>query len=711
VLRFLKRLFLFVALPGVALAIAAAIVIFPKYREFQAVADGVDLAELNRIPAISEVFDGAGQRYGRLEGEVRYVVPLAQISPFFIKALLAREDSRFSEHHGVDFSGILRAAVRNLRDGGVKEGASTITQQLARNTYDLGSDRWRRKAVEALLALRIERNFSKEQILEAYANRIYFGIGTYGIETAARACFGKSASDLTLSEAAILAGLIRSPNRLSPLKDSATALAERNQVLARMEELAMITPAEAAAARAESVPAGKQQPPRVQANYVMDAIMRDLEILIPKSTLDQGGLKIYTTIDRRLQLLAETALEARLAAMESEKGWPHPTRAASLAAVKEPGAAPSTESPYVQGALVAIDNETGGVLAVVGGRDFKTSPYNRALLSKRQVGSTFKPFIYAAAFARGLTPETPIDDSPIREGEVTGLASVWTPENSDGDNLGWQPASEGLVRSRNTMTIRVGEFASRGAVRDLAAKAGLGSLPDIPSIYLGAFGATLKDVTAAYTMFPNGGVRPQPFIIDHIVDRNGRTIYRATRARLACLPRGVNYVTNAILRDVMTRGTAASAGSLGLTVPAAGKTGTTDDYKDAWFVGYTTRLTCGVWVGMDHPARIANRGYGSKLALPVWVDFVEQASEHKYVAGDFPVPTAAPVPAPASPPPPAAAVPAAAVPVARAIPVTAPANPASMPAARAIPVNAAPPSGGNYQVTRTENGLQIDYGD
>jgi len=706
VLRFLKRLFLFVALPGVALAIAAAIVIFPKYREFQAVADGVDLAELNRIPAISEVFDGAGQRYGRLEGEVRYVVPLAQISPFFIKALLAREDSRFYDHHGVDFSGILRAAVRNLRDGGVKEGASTITQQLARNTYDLGSDRWRRKAVEALLALRIERNFSKEQILEAYANRIYFGIGTYGIETAARACFGKSASDLTLSEAAILAGLIRSPNRLSPLKDSATALAERNQVLARMEELAMITPAEAAAARAESVPAGKQQPPRVQANYAMDAIMRDLEILIPKSTLDQGGLKIYTTIDRRLQLLAETALEARLAAMESEKGWPHPTRAASLAAVKEPGAAPSTESPYVQGALVAIDNETGGVLAVVGGRDFKTSPYNRALLSKRQVGSTFKPFIYAAAFARGLTPETPIDDSPIREGEVTGLASVWTPENSDGDNLGWQPASEGLVRSRNTMTIRVGEFASRGAVRDLAARAGLGSLPDIPSIYLGAFGATLKDVTAAYTMFPNGGVRPQPFIIDHIVDRNGRTIYRATRARLACLPRGVNYVTNAILRDVMTRGTAASAGSLGLTVPAAGKTGTTDDYKDAWFVGYTTRLTCGVWVGMDHPARIANRGYGSKLALPVWVDFVEQASEHKYVAGDFPVPTAAPVPAPASSPSPAAAVP-----VARAIPVTAPANPASMPAARAIPVNAAPPSGGNYQVTRTENGLQIDYGD
>ncbi|HEY8901459.1 MAG TPA: PBP1A family penicillin-binding protein [Chthoniobacterales bacterium] len=705
-LRFLKRLFLFVALPGVALAIAAAIVIFPKYREFQAVADGVDLAELNRIPAISEVFDGAGQRYGRLEGEVRYVVPLAQISPFFIKALLAREDSRFYDHHGVDFSGILRAAVRNLRDGGVKEGASTITQQLARNTYDLGSDRWRRKAVEALLALRIERNFSKEQILEAYANRIYFGIGTYGIETAARACFGKSASDLTLSEAAILAGLIRSPNRLSPLKDSATALAERNQVLARMEELAMITPAEAAAARAESVPAGKQQPPRVQANYAMDAIMRDLEILIPKSTLDQGGLKIYTTIDRRLQLLAETALEARLAAMESEKGWPHPTRAASLAAVKEPGAAPSTESPYVQGALVAIDNETGGVLAVVGGRDFKTSPYNRALLSKRQVGSTFKPFIYAAAFARGLTPETPIDDSPIREGEVTGLASVWTPENSDGDNLGWQPASEGLVRSRNTMTIRVGEFASRGAVRDLAARAGLGSLPDIPSIYLGAFGATLKDVTAAYTMFPNGGVRPQPFIIDHIVDRNGRTIYRATRARLACLPRGVNYVTNAILRDVMTRGTAASAGSLGLTVPAAGKTGTTDDYKDAWFVGYTTRLTCGVWVGMDHPARIANRGYGSKLALPVWVDFVEQASEHKYVAGDFPVPTAAPVPAPASSPSPAAAVP-----VARAIPVTAPANPASMPAARAIPVNPAPPSGGNYQVTRTENGLQIDYGD
>lgn len=688
--RFLQRLLLFAALLGAALAVAAAIWLYPKYREFQAVADGVDLAELNRIPAISEVFDGAGQRYGRLEGEVRYVVPIAQISPYFLKALLAREDSRFYEHHGVDFSGILRAAVRNLRDGGVKEGASTITQQLARNTFDLGADRWRRKAVEALLALRIERNFTKEQILEAYANRIYFGIGTYGVETAARACFGKSANELTLSEAAILAGLIRSPNRLSPLKDSATALAERNQVLARMEELAMVTPAEAAAARAEAAPAGKQQPPRVQANYAMDAVMRDLEVLIPKATLDQGGLKIFTTIDRRLQLLAENALETRLAAIEAEKGWPHPTRAASLQ-----GPA-SNESAYIQGALVALDNETGGILAVVGGRDFKTSPYNRALLAKRQIGSTFKPFIYAAAFEHGLTPETPVDDAPIRDGEVAGLATSWTPENSDGDSLGWQPAAVGLVRSRNTMTIRVGEYATRGAVRALAAKAGLGWLPDMPAIYLGAFEATLKDVTAAYMMFPDGGTRRQPYIIDRIEDRTGRTIYRATRAELSCLPPGVNHVTNAILRDVLTKGTAAAAGELGLTVPAAGKTGTTDDYKDAWFVGYTTRLTCGVWVGMDRPARIADRGYGSKLALPVWVDFIEQASSHKYLAREFPVPTAAPAP----------------MPVAAAIPVAAPLAPAAVPVARAVAVDAAtPPPGSDYRVNRTEDGLQFHYGE
>ncbi len=636
--RWAKRLLLGLAIAGFALAAGLLIFAYPKYREYKRTTDAFDLAELDKIPAISEVFDYAGMRYSRLAGEARYVVPLSQISPFFIKALLAREDSRFYQHQGVDFQGIARAAFRNLNAGDVKEGASTITQQLARNTFSLGDDRWRRKLLEALLALRIESNLGKDKILEAYANRIYYGSGLYGVETASRACFGKSASDLTLSEAAILAGLIRSPNRLSPLEDTQTALAQRDQVLMRMEELKMITPTEAQKALGEPLPLGKRLLPRPQENYAMDAVMRDLTVLLPKETIDRGGLKIYTTIDRRLQMIAEDAMETKLAALESETGWTHPKRIRSPEASAEADLAREPASPYVQGALVAIDNETGGIRAIVGGRDFKESPYNRALLAKRQIGSTFKPFVYAAAFARGMAPGTLVDDAPIQKGDIAGLRTDWSPENSDGQNQGLQPAALGLIRSRNTMTVRVGEYATRAAVRALALNAGLENVPDIPAIYLGAFETTLKDLTAAYTMFPNNGIRKQPYIIESIEDRFGRTIYKATRAELSCITPAVDFVMNELLRDVIRKGTAAAAPTLGLKVPAAGKTGTTDDYRDAWFVGYTTRLTCGVWVGMDRPQRLADRGYGSKLALPIWVDFIQNASAWKYVPQNFAIP-------------------------------------------------------------------------
>lgn len=638
-LRILKRLLAAALLLAVLGAIAASLVLYPKYRAYQKIADSFDLNELERIPAISEVFDYAGQRYSRLAGETRYVVPLDRISPYFIKALIAREDSRFYEHHGVDFSGIARATVRNLKAGDVKEGASTLTQQLARNTFTLADDRWKKKMVEALLALRIEKSRSKEQILEAYANRIYYGVGLYGVETASRACFGKPASDLTLSQAAILAGLIRSPNRLTPLEDTRTALKQRDQVLDRMEELKLITPTEAKAARDEPMLVGKQLMPKVQENYAMDAIMRDLNILLPRETVDRGGLKIYTTIDRRLQLIAEDSVEQKLTQIESAKGWPHPTRAQTLDKADPNGTDSPTESPYIQGALIAIDNESGGIRAIVGGRDFKTSPYNRAVLSKRQIGSTFKPFVYAAAFDHGMAPGTLVDDAPIQEGDIAGLSTTWSPENSDGGNEGMQPAAVGLIRSRNTMTVRVGEIATRAVVRQLALRAGFETVPDMPAIYLGAFETTLKNLTAAYTMFPNDGVRRQPYLIDHIEDRYGKTIYKATRAELRCISPAINFVMNELLRDVIRKGTAVAAASYGLKVPAAGKTGTTNDYKDAWFVGYTTRLTCGVWVGMDHPQRIADKGYGSALALPVWVDFIENASSWKYVAEKFKVPS------------------------------------------------------------------------
>lgn len=626
--RWFIRILLATVIIGCLLAIGAAIYIYPRYMELQRIADGFDLDEIHRIPAISEIFDNNGQRYSRLDGEVRYVVRYDEISPNFINALIAREDNDFYGHHGVDLKGIARAAFRNLRAGEVKEGASTITQQLARNTFDLGEDKWRRKLIEALLAIRIEQKLSKKEILEAYSNRIFYGVGLYGVETAARACFGKSAKDLSLSEAAILAGLIRSPNRLSPLEDTRTALRERDQVLAQMEMLGMITSEEAKVARAEDVPLRKKIPPSIRRNYAIDAVMRDLAILLPEETIRQGGLRIYTTIDRRLQLIAEETVDADLAKIENAEGWEHPRR----------NDAPPTEegetTPYLQGALVAIDNTTGGILAMVGGRNYVESPYNRAILARRQIGSTFKPFVYAAAFERGLLPGQLVDDAPLTAEELGGIK--WSPGNSDGENMGPTPASVGLIRSRNTMTVRVGEFASRSNVRHLAANAGLGQIPEGPAIYLGAFETELKDLTAAYTMFPNGGVRRQPYIIDHIVDRKGDTIYKATEAQLRCLSPAVAFEMNRLLQDVIRKGTAASAKSLGLTIPAGGKTGTTDDYKDAWFIGYSSRLTCGVWVGLDQPQRIASRAYGSRMALPIWVHFIEEASSFKYDAKDFP---------------------------------------------------------------------------
>lgn len=631
--RIFKRLILGLVVLAIISAAALIWYAYPKYVEYQTLADSFDLDELQDIPAISEVFDTNGQRYSRLSGEVRYVVPFDKISPFFVKAVQAREDSRFFEHRGVDPQGIARAAWKNIRSGGVREGASTLTQQLARNTFALGDDRWKRKFVEALLAWRIEGKLTKEEIIGAYANRIYYGAGLYGVETASRACFGKSASDLTLSEAAVLAGLIRSPNRLSPLEDGRKAIAVRNEVLNRMLELKYITAREAEDAEKEELPAAKRMPPIFQEDFAMDTVMRDLHILIPKETIDQGGLKIYTTIDRRLQLLGQDAVDARLERLEKKPGWKHP--------IKDPEAPPpppeAKESPYVQGALIAIDNETGGIRAVIGGRDFKESPLNRAIMSKRQVGSTFKPFIYAAAFDHGFLPGTLVSDAPLSPEEVQAVGN-WAPENSDRESEGVLPAAMGLIRSRNTMTVRVGEFATLPVVRDLAVKSGLSDIPLVPAIYLGAFEATLKDLTAAYTMFPNQGVRRQPYIIERIEDREGHTIYKASRAQLGCISPAVSYVMTELLQDVLRKGTGASASSEGLTIPAAGKTGTTDDYKDAWFVGYTTRLTCGVWVGFDRPQRIADRGYGSTLALPIWVEFMEEANKWKYEASSFPRP-------------------------------------------------------------------------
>ncbi|HEX5176915.1 MAG TPA: PBP1A family penicillin-binding protein [Chthoniobacteraceae bacterium] len=610
--------------------VVAAMVFFSRYK---ARAAKYDLAQLRALPERSAIVDANGEIYTFLDGENRLIVPLDKVAKTFIDALLAREDARFWEHHGVDPRGIVRAAIANLRSRSVRQGASTITQQLARNAFQLRERTLDRKALEAALAQRIERQFSKEQILELYVNRIYFGSGFHGIEAAARGYFGKAAAELTLGESALLAGIIRSPNKLSPTRDLDAAIAERDVVLDRMAELRLVTREDASSARASRIAIVTKPAIRFRHDYVTDAVSRELETLLASDVLDYGGLRICTTIDPQLQRLAQDAVDRRLTELEQSKDYPHPRKRDFV-----PTESDETEHPtnYLQGALVAIDNRTGAIRAIVGGRDFAQSKFSRALVAKRQIGSTFKPFVYAAAFDRGLLPGTLIDDSKIAPGEFQNISQKWSPENSDDEYAGLQPASFGLLKSRNTMTVRVGEYAGLSHVRDLALAAGIGeAMPDLPVAFLGAFETTLKDLTAAYTIFPNLGMLRTPHLVTRVEDRAGKIVWEAHHDEKRVLDPTTAWLTSSVLQQVMKTGTAAKSGALGWKKPGGGKTGTTNDFYDAWFVGYTSAVTCGVWVGMDQPETILEKGYGSALALPIWVDFMQDLPGKTYPAAPF----------------------------------------------------------------------------
>lgn len=593
-------------------------------------ASAFDIHQVREMRERSTVFDMDAKIYSRLQGENRIVVPRSDVSAHFVNALLAREDARFYSHRGVDPIGIVRAIFRNVKGGGATQGASTLTQQLARNSFPLGGKNIHRKLLEAFVAARIEQHYSKEEILEHYMNRIYFGAGVYGIETASLAYFGKHAKDLSLAESAMIAGIIRGPTRYSPVRNMKGALRERDTVLERLVKAEKITAAQAAAAKTAPIALVRKRPLGAQENYAMDMVQRELEVLLSDEQQAQGGMKIYTTIDPALQRAADASVDAQLRKVEARAGYAHPRKADFSAEAKQD----ELQTPYLQGALVAIDNRTGGIRALVGGRDYSESKLNRAVQAERQVGSTWKPFVYAAAFGRGLLPGGTIDDGPIQRGEIQGAAN-WTPDNSDGSYKGAMRAEEGLILSRNTMSVRVGDRAGLEEIARVARVVGIEEMPRQPAVYLGAFEAKLADLTSAYTVFPNGGVRRQSYIIERIDDAMGEVIYRSGHLQSRVLDAGVCWEVNAALAKVIERGTAQGAKQLGFTRPAAGKTGTTNDYKDAWFVGYTSTLTCGVWVGLDQPQTIMAKGYGAALALPIWVDVMNAGTPARYPARAF----------------------------------------------------------------------------
>ncbi|MBK1834619.1 transglycosylase domain-containing protein [Roseibacillus ishigakijimensis] len=596
-----------------------------------------DLAEVREMPERTTVLDRNGREIARLHGENRTIVPLSEISPHFENALLAREDSRFRRHPGVDPFGIARSILENIKRRRFAQGSSTLTMQLARNTFNLQNGtllrlktpgalvELDRKFLEIAVSFRIEARYSKDEILEAYVNRIFWGHSYRGIEAAAQNYFGKPAADLTLSECALLAGIIRGPNSFTPHRYPERAKRERDTTLDSMVRENFLSPQEAEKAKQE--PLRIKETPQVKTGWSLNIIQRELNEILARKNIKQGGLTITTTLDASLQSIAEDAVEEQLRTIESRAGYPHRSRASWQ---RNPGTTPD----YLQAAVVILDTKTGAVRTVVGGRDVSESAYDRAQWSQRSAGSLFKPFVYLAAYEKGMLPETWVADTPLRAGEVKNAAAGW-PANADGKYYERIRSGDGLILSRNASTIRVGDFAGMEEVVDTARAAGLLRKADEdPSLYLGNFPASPWELATAYTTFPNGGSRVVPYLIDRIQDDEGKVLYQSSSLKAPVARPETAGLVNNLLREVTASGTARSLRSVyGFSAPAAGKTGTTNDYHDAWYAGYTSSLTACVWVGLDSPKTIVDSGYGGSLALPIWADIFRKAASLREIDG------------------------------------------------------------------------------
>ena len=584
----------------------------------------------------TEIYDSEGGLVGLFYRERRQLISLADLPPHVPLAFVAIEDRRFFEHRGVDIRRILGAVVDNVFNGFGASGASTISMQLARNLFPeqlpRGETSFRRKIAEAKLALEMEREMSKEAILELYMNHIFLGAGAYGVEAAARTFFNKPAAELTVVEAATLAGLPQAPSAYNPRRNPDAARGRRNIVLAAMASTQVITEEEAEAAQATplnlSPPAGVQNAP-----YFVEQLRRDLEDRFGE-LLYTGGLRIHTTLSSKLQEEAETGLEEQLTRVENgDYGGYRYTTYAEFAERLEQAGAEATSTPYLQGTVVAMNPYNGDVLALVGGRDFRHSQFNRATQALRQPGSAFKPFVYAAALEKGRSPLYSLSDSRIFMTMPDG--QQWAPRNYSGEYGESMSLREALKDSRNMVAIRLGQETGVEAVKDLARRAGIRTpIPSYPSVFIGAAGVYPMEIVSAYAAFANGGLRIQPRYITRIEDAEGRVIWEpASTPRVAFAP-SVAWIMTDMMRGVVDGGTGYAArnpsiGNLPYEIPAAGKTGTTNDATDVWFVGYTPQVLAGVWIGFDQPQRISGGATGGGFAVPVWARLVRKYYEDR----------------------------------------------------------------------------------
>ncbi|MGE0473095.1 MAG: penicillin-binding protein 1A [Nitrospirales bacterium] len=676
---------------------------------------------------VSRVYADNGEIIGQFFIERRLYTPIDQIPQALTQAVIATEDSRFFEHPGLDIVGIGRAAWTNFKKGGRFQGASTITQQLARALFLTPERTYQRKIKELILAIKMEWVLTKDQILEMYLNQIYFGHGAYGVGAASQTYFDKHVSRLTLPEAAFLAGLPKAPNTYSPYRNPELAKARKELVLQRMVESNFISDQESQTAKDFTL-TFRQQSLEPIASYFLEEVRQHLVERYGESLVYKGGLQVYTTLNIPMQKFAEQAVQKGLRELDKRQGWrgpvghvqmtknfvppddfpelhnPHSafinnlyralvtkvtTKEVSLligntykgtialedmtwarrrldksndvsnATVKEAATPPQLfkvgdiievapkkgnlesgqfvleQTPIVEGALTAIDPRTGAILAMVGGYDYNRSQFNRAVIARRQPGSAFKPLIYAAALQQGLTPATLILDAPVVY-EDEDLDRVWKPENYEKRFFGTISLREALKHSRNAATVRLLEQIGVSEVVNLSTTLGVQSpMSQDLSLALGSSSVTLQEITSAYGVFGNQGLWLPPYLITHVQNLTGEILEQHFfEPRQAMKPENAYLITN-MLMDVIQSGTGRLAKSIGR--PLAGKTGTTNSYNDAWFVGYSPNLATGVWVGFDDVRTLGRLESGAHAALPIWTDFVDKALRNLPVM-TFPIP-------------------------------------------------------------------------
>jgi penicillin-binding protein 1A len=652
-----RKWFQFLVLLFLGGVITGGVMLYMHIQPFYLKAEEFDLDAISKLEKASIIYDRNREELGRIFVLNRDPVPMEKIPRHMVDAVVATEDSRFFEHDGVDRMGIIRAILRNVKDRTTTQGASTVTQQLARNSFGIFEKSYKRKLVEAFLAMRIEKRFSKASIMEMYLNRIYFGSGYYGVNAASKGYFGKEVSEITVDEAAVIAGLIRSPENLSPFKNAKASQTARNHVLGRMVEEGMIPEQDAKKLIALPVKTRERGRDRKRAfEYAFERIRQKVVELVGPKDAYEGGFRIYTTIDSQLQETAYASLTRQLGKIDDNPTFEGQTYAQyekileqwekeKVAEEEEEEAQKERKPPtpgYLQGAILAIDNKTGAVRALVGGRDYAHSRFDRTVQARFKPGTAFTPFVYATSYAQrplrhypgSKIEDGPIDNKNVMIGGTSGILGEWGVESANIELEGLIPARKALVFGKNAATVRLGQEVGVPKVVEFAKRAGItfeGDIQKYPSTLLGNSEAGISEMALAYTTFPNQGRRPKEvYIISAIFDEAGQNKYKHNIRNSdveVCDPYSAYQVHDA-LGAVLREGTGKIAyDSHGLgDYPVAGKTGTSYDFRDEWFVGYTDQITCAIWAGFDRPKTIYPGAFSNRTVLPAWVEVMNKGN-------------------------------------------------------------------------------------